>query len=163
MKSRDRTLLVGAARQDSDPIGSVTKIVLRASARLDTRQPVLTTYLVYFTQVPAAQRARNAAGKAGWQATLSAVPGAYVLRLTRQRLLTDGQLDGEREQMLRLSATYNGQWRYVLLEEQGAIGTAWDSLERGIVAPADPASEVPAQRQASATELPGSRSGGIAG
>lgn len=155
---QQRSLLVSATDEQSDPIGSSAKFLLRASAHVDVRDPVLMTYLVYFTKSQAAQRARAVAAQVGWRATLFAVPEAYVLRLPRRRLLTDGQLAAERDEVLHISSTYDGDWRYVLVEQTAAQG-AWERLAEEVASQAATTADVPAQRSVPAAESKSMRTG----
>ena len=154
---QQRSLLVSATDDQSDPIGSSGKFLLHASAHVDVREPVLMTYLVYFTKSQAAQRARAVAAQVGWRATLFAVPEAYVLRLPRRRLLTDGQLAAERDEVLHLSSTYDGDWRYVLVEQTATPG-AWERLAEEVASQAATA-DVPAQRSVPASGSKSMRTG----
>jgi len=155
---QQRSLLVSAPDDQSDPIGTSAKFLLRAAAHVDVREPVLMTYLVYFTRSQGAQRARAVAAQAGWRATLFAVPEAYVLRLARRRLLTDGQVNAERDEVLHISSTYDGDWRYVLVEQTATQG-AWERLADEVASQAAATAEVPAQRSVPASESRSMRRG----
>ena len=122
---QDVALLVSAGENQPDPLGSVTTFLRRASTSVELRDPVVMSCLVYFTTMEAARGAREEAERSGWHVTLFAVPDAYVARLTRERLLTDGLLDVEREEVLRLSAAHDGLWRHVLLEQLSSR-SIWD-------------------------------------